>query len=81
MSFMIVGMAVARLDLTRARIRSRLALICGALAVLGYGGSWPALRLVPHAQATIAAATDGDSGASAWCSDTVGRLVHGTPAA
>ena len=40
--FLIAGMAVARLDLTRPRIRSRLALTGGALAVLGYGGSgWP----------------------------------------
>ncbi len=80
MPFMIAGMAVARLDLTRARIRTRLALTGGGLAVLGYGGSWLALRLVPRAQTTIAAATDGDAGASAWWSDTVGYLIDGTPA-
>ncbi|WUN21064.1 DUF418 domain-containing protein [Streptomyces phaeochromogenes] len=79
--FLIAGMAVARLDLTRARIRSRLALTGVTLAVLGYGGSWLALHLVPNAHATIAAATDGDSGASAWWSDTVGYVIDGTPAA
>ncbi|WP_435864805.1 DUF418 domain-containing protein [Streptomyces umbrinus] len=81
MPFMIVGMVVARLDLGRARVRARLALAGSGLAVLGYGGSWLALRLVPHAHATVAAATDGDSGASAWWSDTVGYITDGTPAA
>ncbi|MEU5293846.1 DUF418 domain-containing protein [Streptomyces umbrinus] len=81
MPFMIVGMVVARLDLGRAKVRARLALAGGGLAVLGYGGSWLALRLVPHAHATVAAATDGDSGASAWWSDTVGYVTDGTPAA
>ncbi|QFQ95258.1 DUF418 domain-containing protein [Streptomyces phaeolivaceus] len=80
-SFMLAGMAVARLDLTRSVIRTRLALTGGALAVLGYGGSWLALRLVPDARATVAAATDGDGAASAWWSDTVGYLVDDTPAA
>ncbi|MGY6021900.1 DUF418 domain-containing protein [Streptomyces spinosirectus] len=77
--FLIAGMAVARLDLTRPRIRSRLALTGGALAVLGYGGSWLALRLVPHALATISAATDGASASSAWWSDIVGEPQNGTP--
>ncbi|UUU36221.1 DUF418 domain-containing protein [Streptomyces sp. CA-210063] len=81
MSFMLAGMAVARLDLTRSAVRTQLAVTGGALAVLGYGGSWLALRLVPHAQSTVAAATDGDSAASAWWSDTVGYLVDDTPAA
>jgi uncharacterized membrane protein YeiB len=79
--FLIAGMVVARLDLTRARVRARLALAGGALAVLGYGGSWLALSLVPGAHSTIAGATDGDSGASAWWSDTVGYLIDGAPAA
>ncbi|MDQ1032127.1 putative membrane protein YeiB [Streptomyces umbrinus] len=81
MPFMIVGMVVARLDLGRVKVRARLALAGGGSAVLGYGGSWLALRLVPHAHATVAAATDGDSAASAWWSDTVGYLTDGTPAA
>ncbi len=80
-SFMLAGMAVARLDLTRSTVRTQLALAGGVLTVLGYGGSWLALRLVPHARATVAAATDGDGAASAWWSDTVGYLVDGTPAA
>lgn len=81
MSFMLAGMAVARLDLARSAIRARLALTGGALTVGGYGGSWLALRLVPGARATVAAATDGEGAASAWWSDTVGHLVDDTPAA
>ncbi|MFI6402801.1 DUF418 domain-containing protein [Streptomyces sp. NPDC050548] len=77
--FLIAGMAVARLDLTRPGIRTRLALTGGALAVLGYGGSWLALHLVPHALTTIASATDGGSASSAWWSDTVGEPRNGTP--
>ncbi|GGZ07933.1 hypothetical protein GCM10010365_28850 [Streptomyces poonensis] len=80
-SFMIAGMAVARLDLTRSRTRLRLAVTGGALAVLGYGGSWLALHLVPNALSTVTAATDGGSASSAWWSDTVGYLEDGTPAA
>ncbi|WP_328498602.1 DUF418 domain-containing protein [Streptomyces sp. NBC_00414] len=79
--FMIAGMAVARLDLGRARIRGRLALTGAGLAVLGHGGSWLALHLVPNALATVAAATDGEGAASAWWSDTVGYLDDDTPAA
>ncbi|MFF4255564.1 DUF418 domain-containing protein [Streptomyces sp. NPDC001663] len=81
MSFMVAGMALARLDLTRARTLARLSYAGGALAVLGYGGSWLALHLVPHAWGTVAAATDGASPASAWWSDTVGDIDDGTPAA
>ena len=80
MPFMIAGMVLARLDLTGARGRARLALAGGALAVLGYGGSWLALRLVPHARGVVADATDGDA-ASAWWSDTVGYLTDDTPVA
>lgn len=47
--FVIVGMAVARLDLTATTARIRLALTGIGLAVTGYGGSWLALRLVPGA--------------------------------
>ncbi|MGW1672982.1 DUF418 domain-containing protein [Streptomyces sp. NPDC002324] len=80
-SYMLAGMAVARLDLTRRTVRTRLAVTAGVLALLGHGGSLLALRLVPHARATVAAATDGGSAASAWWSDTVGDLVDGAPAA
>ncbi|SOD81800.1 Uncharacterized membrane protein YeiB [Streptomyces sp. 1222.2] len=79
-SYMLAGMAVARLDLTRRTVRTRLAVTACVLALLGHGGSWLALRLVPHARATVAAATDGGPAASAWWSDTVGDLVDGTPA-
>ncbi|MEU0673925.1 DUF418 domain-containing protein [Streptomyces sp. NPDC006172] len=78
--FMIAGMAVARLDLTRAAVLRGLALTGVGLAVLGYGGSWLALRLVPHATAAIAAASDGGSASSAWWSDAVGDPVEHTPA-
>lgn len=81
MPFMIAGMAVARLDLARAAIRARLALTGAALAVLGYGGSWLALHLVPNALTTVAGATDGGSASSAWWSDTVGDLSDNTPVA
>ncbi|WP_284059190.1 DUF418 domain-containing protein [Streptomyces sp. AS02] len=77
--FMIAGMAVARLDLTDAKVRARLALTGGALAVVGYGGSWLALSLVPQARTVIADATDGGSASSAWWSDTVGDLTDSTP--
>ncbi|WP_353943735.1 DUF418 domain-containing protein [Streptomyces sp. HUAS MG91] len=70
--FLLAGMAVARLDLTRPGVRARLALTGTGLAVLGYGLSWLALRLVPGALGLIASATDGGSASSAWWSDTVG---------
>ncbi|MFJ5901483.1 DUF418 domain-containing protein [Streptomyces sp. NPDC093064] len=79
--FLIAGMAVARLDLTRAGIRFRLVLTGGALALVGYGGSWLALRLVPHTLSAVAAATGGSSVSSAWWSDTVGEPEDGTPLA
>ncbi|MFJ3337488.1 DUF418 domain-containing protein [Streptomyces sp. NPDC086766] len=81
MPFLVAGMAVARLDLTRPGVRSRLALAGGTLALLGYGGSWLALRLVPHALSTVAAATGAGSASSAWWSDTVGEPETHTPLA
>jgi uncharacterized membrane protein YeiB len=71
--FVIAGMAVARLDLTRPDALVRVALTGGALAVLGYGGSWLALHLVPGAQAAVNAATDTGAASSAWWSDAVGE--------
>lgn len=71
--FIIAGMAVARLDLNRPGVRSRLALAGGGLVVAGYGGSWLALHLVPRALSVVGAAADGGSSASAWWSDTVGE--------
>lgn len=81
MPFMIAGMAVARLDLRDARIRTRLALAGGALCLLGYGGSWLALRLVPSALGSIAAATHHPVVGSAWWSDRVVDLPDRAPAA
>ncbi|MFF7971161.1 DUF418 domain-containing protein [Streptomyces sp. NPDC007905] len=81
MPFLLAGMAVAKLDLIRSGIRSRLILVGGALALLGYGGSWLALRMFPRALTTIAAAADGGSPASAWWSDTVGTPEGHTPLA
>ncbi|MBT2392052.1 DUF418 domain-containing protein [Streptomyces sp. ISL-1] len=69
--FIIAGMAVAKLDLKRPGVPAKIALSGGALVVLGYGGSWLALHLVPGAQAAVSAATDGGPAASAWWSDAV----------
>ncbi|MEU1465042.1 DUF418 domain-containing protein [Streptomyces sp. NPDC005727] len=79
--FLVAGMAVARLDLTRPGNRTRLALSGGALALLGYGGSWLALHVVPHALSTVASATGAGSASSAWWSDTVGDPEGHTPLA
>ncbi|GAA2269052.1 MULTISPECIES: DUF418 domain-containing protein [Kitasatospora] len=46
MPFVLGGMALGRLDLTSARLRSRLAATGAALIGLGYGGAWLACRLV-----------------------------------
>ncbi|MFC9635965.1 DUF418 domain-containing protein [Streptomyces mirabilis] len=77
--FVIAGMAVGRLDLTRPGIRSKVALLGSTLALLGYGGSWLALHLVPGAQAAVSATADGGSAASAWWSDAVGYPTTSTP--
>ncbi|MEU0396945.1 DUF418 domain-containing protein [Streptomyces sp. NPDC006208] len=79
--FIIAGMALAKLDLGRPGVLSKLAMCGVALAVLGYGGSWLALRLVPGAQADVNAATDTSAAASAWWSDGVGEdPTPGVPA-
>ncbi|MFF3249152.1 DUF418 domain-containing protein [Streptomyces sp. NPDC002870] len=79
--FIIAGMAVAKLDLKRPGVPAKVALSGGALAVLGYGGSWLALHLVPGAQAAVNAATDTGAAASAWWSDGVGEdPTAGVPA-
>ncbi|MGW3624001.1 DUF418 domain-containing protein [Streptomyces sp. NPDC000880] len=81
LSFIIAGMAVAKLDLGRPGVLTKLAMCGGALAVLGYGGSWLALHLVPGAQAAVNAATDTTAAASAWWSDAVGEdPTAGVPA-
>ncbi|MEW2402513.1 DUF418 domain-containing protein [Streptomyces sp. NPDC046862] len=79
--FVIAGMAVARLDLTATVVRARLAITGVGLAVLGYGGSFLALRLFPGALKALAESGwgDGASVASAWWSDTWGYPTGTTP--
>ena len=80
--FVIAGMAVARLDLAATAVRTRLALTGIGLAVLGYGGSWLALYLVPGALSQLSSAGTGEGGSvgSAWWSDTWGYPNGDTPA-
>ncbi|MGW6908808.1 DUF418 domain-containing protein [Streptomyces sp. NPDC054940] len=79
--FVIAGMAVARLDLAATAVRVRLALTGVVLAVLGYGGSWLALHLVPGALSKLGDGGwgEGGSAASAWWSDTWGYPSGDTP--
>ena len=80
--FVIAGMAVARLDLAATVVRTRLAVTGVCLAVLGHGGSWLALHLVPGALPKLSAGgwAEGGSAASAWWSDTWGYPDGSTPA-
>ncbi|GAA3774334.1 DUF418 domain-containing protein [Streptomyces phyllanthi] len=82
--FVIAGMAVARLDLAATAVRIRLAVTGLALAVIGYGGSWLALHLVPGALSKLSADSWGEgvggSASSAWWSDTWGYPDGTTPA-
>ncbi|MFF7185863.1 DUF418 domain-containing protein [Streptomyces sp. NPDC008222] len=78
--FVLAGMAVARLDLASAAVRTRIALTGVALAVVGYGGSWLALHLVPGALDAIGASGAGGAASSAWWSDTAGYPTGTTPA-
>lgn len=77
--FVVAGMAVARLDLTDTAVRIRLAITGTALAVLGYGGSWLALHLVPDAMGKLSGSAWGPVG-SAWWSDTWGYPMGATRA-
>ncbi|GAB3008266.1 heparan-alpha-glucosaminide N-acetyltransferase domain-containing protein [Streptomyces pseudoechinosporeus] len=76
--FVIAGMAVARLDLAATAVRTRLALTGVALAIIGYGGSWLALRLLPGAAEAVREA-EGGSGMSSSSPGSVG-LFGDTPA-
>ncbi|MFE2515565.1 DUF418 domain-containing protein [Streptomyces mirabilis] len=80
--FVVAGMAVARLDLASAVVRTRLAITGVSLAVLGYGGSFLALHLVPGAASALRAPGWGEGGSvmSAWWSDTAGYPTGTTPA-
>ncbi|MFE6690170.1 DUF418 domain-containing protein [Streptomyces sp. NPDC057743] len=77
--FVIAGMAVARLELTCATVRVRLALVGVCLAVTGYGGSWLALRTVPGAAHALIGVA-GPGAARAWWSDIAGYPTYDTPA-
>ncbi|MEV0928338.1 DUF418 domain-containing protein [Streptomyces spongiicola] len=80
-SFIVAGMAVARLDLSRRGTAPKLAITGAALAVIGYGGSWLALHAVPGALAGVSAATGCGPAASAWWSDAAGEAsATGHPA-
>lgn len=59
--FVIAGMAVVRLDLAATAVPIRLALTGVARAVVGYGRSWQALRLVSGAAAAVREAKTGSS--------------------
>ncbi|MFE0103584.1 DUF418 domain-containing protein [Streptomyces sp. NPDC059009] len=80
--FVIAGMAVARLDLAATAVRIRLAVTGVCLAVVGYGGSWLALHLVPGAAAALADSGygEGSSALSAWWSDIAGYPTGDTAA-
>ncbi|WP_190039013.1 DUF418 domain-containing protein [Streptomyces fructofermentans] len=75
--FVLAGTAVGRLDLSSAAVRLRLAGAGAGLAVLGYGGSWLALHLVPGVRAALTASVE-DNGygsgpvMSLWWSDAAG---------
>ncbi|KAA3448111.1 hypothetical protein C7I87_23670 [Mesorhizobium sp. SARCC-RB16n] len=68
--FMIAGMAVARLNLTKMTTRQWLATAGIALAVLGYGGSALALHYLPGVAQTITA--HGGKVGDLWWSDAGG---------
>ncbi|MDT3398918.1 DUF418 domain-containing protein [Streptomyces sp. B1866] len=73
MPFVFAGMALGRLDLTSAAVRARLAVLGPALAVLGYGGSWLAMRAFPRV-ARVAGSS------AAWWSDTGPEEYTDSPA-
>jgi uncharacterized membrane protein len=55
MPFVLVGLAIGRLDLRSAGVQARLAAAGVAAAVLGYGGSWLALEVLGGRAALVAA--------------------------
>ncbi|KAF5993439.1 DUF418 domain-containing protein [Streptomyces sp. WAC00263] len=80
--FVVAGMAVARLDLASTVVRARLAVTGVSLAVVGHGGSFLALHLVPGVASALRASGWGEGGSvmSAWWSDTAGYPTGSTPA-
>lgn len=80
MPFMVAGMALGRLDLASAAVRVRLAVLGPALAIVGYGGSWLALHILPgiveatHAPQAWWSDVDGDPSG-----DTAAWLLAASP--
>ncbi|QGV77231.1 DUF418 domain-containing protein [Streptomyces ficellus] len=70
--FILAGMAVAKLDLRRPRAVTGVGVVGGALAVIGYGGSWLALHLVPGALEGVRAASNTGTASPGWWSSAVG---------
>src|SRR5215218_7566442 len=64
-TFILVGMAVGRCDLTSPQVRARLLAAGAALAVLGYGAGWTTTRWWGQAASTQAW-VDGDIDARTW---------------
>lgn len=77
--FVLAGMAIARLDLTRRAIRWRLTATGAALAVIGYGGSLLALYLVPGAMDAIRHSLEDPHAAQLWWSDRAGYPLDDVP--
>jgi hypothetical protein len=77
----LTGVALTGVALAATAVRIRLALTGVALAVTGYGGSWPALRLVPGAAEAIREAEGGPAMSSMSSAPPGGVGVFGdTPA-
>jgi uncharacterized membrane protein YeiB len=64
-TFILVGMAVGRSDLTSPQVRARLLAAGGTLTVLGYGAGWTTTRWWGQAASTQAW-VDGDIDARTW---------------
>lgn len=67
--FVLAGMALARLDLRPSLAQGRLAIAGVLLAVVGYGGSWLALRSAGSALEEVSRSAEGANIMSAWWSD------------
>lgn len=75
MAYVLAGMALARLDLSAARVRRRLAAAGAALAAIGYGGSWLACHVFTDVQRTV----DATSAAVVAAGSHYDVLDRGTP--
>lgn len=72
---LIAGMAIARLDLRTRAMHLRLGIAGVALAVLGFGGSWLALHLMPSVSAELANLQEHDVSPHHWWMLDVDRLT------